>query len=174
MMGLGEPFQIVSIWNFVRMYRPIIGSRDKILGSGDSCYHAYLVPWVPLFGIFSLWRTATSVKINGYLKSINMFFVWIFSIDWYLNWPHWTFLSWDMVRWRIQGGVHMGDENFFFSNFFSCFLGKSTSDKTIPPKKIGVRRCRDAGSTPPKGYHLVFVKNIVYIITFFFNFKDCF
>ncbi len=29
----------------------------------------------------------------------------------------------------------------FFSNFFFRFPGKSTSEKTIPPKKIGVRHC---------------------------------
>ncbi len=73
------------------MYRPMIGSRNKILGSGDSCYHAYLVPWVLLFGLFSLWRPATSVKMNGYLEKLNWILVWIFSIDWYLNWPHWTY-----------------------------------------------------------------------------------
>jgi hypothetical protein len=29
----------------------------------------------------------------------------------------------------------------FFSNFFFRFPGKLTSEKTFPPKKIGVRRC---------------------------------
>jgi hypothetical protein len=37
----------------------------------------------------------------------------------------------------MRGGV----KKFFFQNLFLGFLGKSTSEKTIPPKKIGVRRC---------------------------------
>ncbi len=38
---------------------------------------------------------------------------------------------------KIQGivGKYHGIENFFL------FPGKSTSEKTFPPKKIGVRRC---------------------------------
>ena len=76
-----------------------IFSRNKILGSGDACYHAYLVPWVPLFGIFSLLRPVTSLKMNGYMRKINMLFVWIFSIDWYLN-------EWKKMK------------KIFFSNFF--------------------------------------------------------
>ncbi len=81
------------------MYGPIIGSRDKILGSGDSCYHAYLVPWVPIFGLFSLWRHATSVKMNGCIMKLNQFFVWIFSIDCYLNWPT---LDLYFLRWKNE------------------------------------------------------------------------
>ncbi len=67
--------RVVSIWNFVRSYGPMMMSRNKIFGPGSSCYHAYLVPWVPLFGIFSLWRPATSFKINCYLQKINTLFV---------------------------------------------------------------------------------------------------
>ncbi len=60
-----------------------IFSRNKILGSGDACYHAYLVPWVPLFGIFSLWRPATSVKTNGYLRKMKInFFQNFFFVFW--------------------------------------------------------------------------------------------
>ncbi len=83
----------------------MIWSRNKILRSGDSCYPAYPDPLVSLFGIFSLWRPATSVKINGYLRWVNQFSAWMFSIDWYLNWPHWTFISWDMVHWHVLGGL---------------------------------------------------------------------
>ncbi len=53
----------------------------RFLGSGDSCYHAYLDPWVhALFGIFLLWRPATSVKMNCYLGKLNRFFVWISGV----------------------------------------------------------------------------------------------
>ncbi len=114
----------------MRLYRPIIGSRQKNLGSSDSCYHAYLVPWVPLFGLFSLWRPATPVKMNGYMRKINWILVWIFFIDWYLIWPHWTFLSWDVVHWHELGGVHIRGGSTFFR-----FPSKSTSEKTFPPKK---------------------------------------
>ncbi len=47
-----------------------MGSRNLILGSGGTSYPAYLVPWVPLFGIFSLWWPATSVKTNGYPRKL--------------------------------------------------------------------------------------------------------
>ncbi len=100
----------------MRLYRPIIRSRYTILGSDDICYPAYLDTWVPLFGIFSLWRPVTSVKMNGYLRKLNPLFVWILSIDWYLNWPHWTFFIFprcDALTWT----VHMKGEGWK-NNFF--------------------------------------------------------
>ncbi len=99
--------RVVSIWNLVMLYGPVMGSRNKILGSGVTSYPTYLNPWVPLFGIFSLWRLATFVKMNDYLWKLNRLFLWIFSIDWYLNWPHWTFISWDMVHERVLCGDHI-------------------------------------------------------------------
>ncbi len=110
-----------------------MGSQNKILGSDVTCYPTYLDPWVPLFCIFSLWRPATSVKMNGYLRKLNWLFVWIRSNDWYLNWPNLSFISRDVVHWQVQGGVDMRGVD--------VKMGRSTSEKTIPPKKNGVRRC---------------------------------
>ncbi len=104
---------------------------------------AYLDPWMPLFCIFSLWRPATSVKMNGYLEKLNRLLVWIFPIDWYVKWPHWTFIYWDMVDRQVLGGVYLRSEKKYFSRFFFRFSGKSTLEKTIPPKKLTVGfRCR--------------------------------
>ncbi len=124
----------------MRIYGPIIESRHKILGPCDACYHAYLVPWVPLFGIFSLWRQATSGKMDGYLTCVNRILVWIFSIDWYLNWPHWTFLSWDVVHWHELGGVHMrgGWKKFFFKIFFFAFWVNRSFRKRFPKNNWGM------------------------------------
>jgi hypothetical protein len=64
--------------------------------------------------------------------------------NWYLNWPHWTFLSWDVVHWHELGGVHMrggGVKKILKKKIFFRFPGKSTSEKTFPLKKIGIRRC---------------------------------
>jgi hypothetical protein len=104
------------------------GFLSKILGSGGTSYPTYLDPLVPLFGIFSLWRPVTSAKLNGYTRKLNRFFAWIFSIDWYLNWPYSNIFSWFMVHERVLGGAHMRgiiDKIFFidFKNFFSCFVG---------------------------------------------------
>ncbi len=87
------------------MYRPIIEYREKILGSGGTSYPSYREPLVPLLCICSLWRPATSVKMNGYLRKLDRLFVWIFSIDRYLSWPYWTFISWDMANWQVLGSV---------------------------------------------------------------------
>ncbi len=118
--------RIVSIWNCVWLYGPMMGSRYKILGSGGTSYPTYLGPLVSLLCIFSLWRPATSVKMNGYQSKLNRFFVWIFSIDWYLNWPHWALISWDMVHWQVLGGVYVRGLNrkillFWFSKPFLVF-----------------------------------------------------
>ncbi len=53
------------------------------------------------------------------------------------------FFSWDVVHWHELCGVHMrgGMKKRNFQNFFIHFLAISTSEITIPPKKIGVRRC---------------------------------
>ncbi len=99
------------------MYRPIIESRKKILGSGGTSYPSYREPLVPLLCICSLWRPATSVKMNGYLRKLDRLFVWIFSIDRYLSWPYWTFISWDIVH-LLEEGVF----RIFFSIFKTSFL----------------------------------------------------
>ncbi len=57
--------RVVSIWKFVRLYWPIIGSRNKNLGLGGTSYSTYLEPWVPIFGFISLWRPATFVKMKN-------------------------------------------------------------------------------------------------------------
>ncbi len=61
--------RVVSIWNFVRLYGLMMGSRNKILGLGGTSYPTYLDPLVPIFGIFSLWRPVTSVKMKGNLAN---------------------------------------------------------------------------------------------------------
>ena len=109
--------RVVSIWKFVRMYRPGMVSRNKISGSGVTSYPTYLDPLVPIFGVFSLWRPATSVQMNDYARKLNRFFFWIFSIDWYLNWPHWAFISWIMVHEQV-----VKIENFNLSLFKNFFL----------------------------------------------------
>ncbi len=112
--------RVVSIWNFVRLYRLIMESRNKILGSGSTSCRAYPYPLVALFGIFSLWRPATTVKTNEPPEKINMLCVWMRYIDWYLNWPGRTFISWDMIYLLVPCDVDM--VHFFeFQNFFFTF-----------------------------------------------------
>ncbi len=132
--------RVVSIWNFVRMYRPIIGCLNKILGSGGTSYPTYLDPLMPLFGIFSLWKPATSVKMNGYIRKLNQFFVWILSLDWYLNWPHWIYNFWDMVHWQLLSewcwyGAWFN--RFFLQNFCFAFWVNRPWRKRFCQKNFG-------------------------------------
>jgi hypothetical protein len=115
---------IVSVWNFVRMYRPIIESRHKILASGGTFYPTYLDPWVPLFWIFSLLRPATSVKWMTVCEILNRLCARMRYIDWYLNWPYSTLIFWDMLDllvWKVS-------KTFFYESdrkklrFDPCFL----------------------------------------------------
>ncbi len=104
-----------------------MGSRNNFVRPGCTSYPTYLEPLVHICCICSLWRPATSLQMNCYLTNSYSYFVWMFSIDWYLNWPHSTFISWNMVHKRVLGGVHMGG-NFFLIAMFKtkfCFLGKS-------------------------------------------------
>ncbi len=126
------------------MYKPIMGSQNKILGLGVASYPTYLSPLVPLFGISSLWRPATSVKTNGYLRKLNRWCAWIFSIDWYLNWPHSNFIPWDLVHEQVLGGLHLGGGIvkkiiIFFTNFFLAFWVNRSFRKRFRQKKIKVR-----------------------------------
>ncbi len=49
----------------------MMGSRNKILGSGGTFYPTYLDPLVSICCIFSLRWSATPVKTNGYLRYLN-------------------------------------------------------------------------------------------------------
>ncbi len=118
----------------MKLCEPMMGSQNKILGSVGTSYPTYLDPWLPLFGIFSLWRSAMSVKMNGYIRWYKGFFVWIFSIDWCLNWPYLNFISWDMVHWEV------------LMKWWSCivkknriFFQKIDTEKIFPTKRIKVR-----------------------------------
>ncbi len=55
---------------------------EKLRGYETSINNPTLVP---LFGIFSFRRPATSAKMNCYTKKLIKFFVRIISIEWYLN-----------------------------------------------------------------------------------------
>ncbi len=118
--------RVISIWNFVRLYGTMMGSCNEILGSGVTSYPTYLDPWVPLFGIFSLWSPATPVKMNGYRTNSHSFCVWIFSIDWYLNWPYSNFTidPWFSTRWCPYEGVKSKNNFYWFSKLFFWFLNQ--------------------------------------------------
>ncbi len=115
----------------------MLGFLNKILGSGVTSYPTYLEHIVLVFGIFSLWRPAISVKMNGYLGKINMFFVWIFSIDWYLNWPHWTFIYWDRALCLVLGGIFIWgkkeyfEKKIFFLDYQNKFLLSKSRKKSL-------------------------------------------
>jgi hypothetical protein len=52
----------------------MMGSRNKILGSGVTAYLAYLDTLVSLFRHFLTLKAATSVKMSGYLQKLNQLF----------------------------------------------------------------------------------------------------
>ncbi len=106
---------------------PWWGLVIQFLRSGGTSYPTYLDPLVPLFGIFSLWRPVTPVKIYCHVRKLDKLFAWMSSIDWYLNWPYATFISWDMVHWLVICHVNMIG-CFDFWNFFLLF-GKKTPKK---------------------------------------------
>jgi hypothetical protein len=64
--------------------------------------------------------------------------------------------------------MRRGKKKNLFQNLFLGFLGKSTSEKTIPPKKIGVPRC-PSELEGQKGWHLQ--KTSKDFFTFFFAFR---
>ncbi len=109
-------------------------SRNKNLESGGTSYPTYLDPWAPIFCISSHWKPATSVKMNGYPDKINRLLVWIFSIDWYLNWPYSNFITWAIVHKWVLGGVHT-DVLILIGTYFYVFWVKLTLKKTIPTLK---------------------------------------
>jgi hypothetical protein len=54
------------------MYGPMIGSREKILGSGGTSHPTYLDPLVPIFLAFSHFEgQLRPLKMNGYLGKLD-------------------------------------------------------------------------------------------------------
>jgi hypothetical protein len=51
----------------------------------------------------------------------------------------WHFLT--LKASHVRKNERQNEKNIFFFYFVFRFPGKSTSEKTIPPKKCGVRRC---------------------------------
>ncbi len=88
-------------------------SRDKILGSGVSCYHAHMDPLVPILTFFF------TLKARHIHKS-----VWLYEKTNYF------------VRLDGSEGVAPPKNQVRKFLLFFRFPGKSTSEKTIPPKKL--------------------------------------
>jgi hypothetical protein len=53
-----------------------------------------------------------------------MLFVLIFSIDWYLNSPHWTFISLDMLHKRVLCHVLIWIDWSNFKTFFAFWVNR--------------------------------------------------
>ncbi len=101
--------RVVSIWNFGEVVLGHLSFLKVNFG-----VRSHIPPHLSRPSSASFWPLShfegqpRPLKINGDLTNSYSYFVWIFSIDWYLNWPHWTFISWDMLHERILGGVGMG------------------------------------------------------------------
>ncbi len=104
-----SPFYLDSeLWTKIEVIELFV--FRNILGSGATSYTTCMDPLVPIFCIFALWRPATSVKIDDCLTNSYSYFVWMRSIDWYLNWPHRTCISCDTTHLLIPS--HVGMEGF--------------------------------------------------------------
>jgi hypothetical protein len=60
------------------------------------------------------------------------------SIDWYLNWPHLTFISWDKVHLLVLGDLGIEGFCYFFliNKTLISFLDQSTPKNTNPAKNL--------------------------------------
>ncbi len=56
-----EPWIVVSAWSFVRLYRLMLGFKNKILRSGVMPCDTYMDHYLPIFSFFWLYRSTTSV-----------------------------------------------------------------------------------------------------------------
>ncbi len=62
--------------------------------------------------------------MNGYLEKLERLGVWMSSIDWCLNWPYWTFISWDVIQLRNVNmeGFSRKKEFWFSKTYFLAFF----------------------------------------------------
>ncbi len=102
----------VSAWNFVKMYKPVLGQES---------YATYLDPSSAHFFTLSIGK-------------VDVLFVWMSSIERYLNWSNSTFISWDRVHILVLGDSDMAGFSDSFKTLF--FLSPGNFD---PAKKIKLR-----------------------------------
>jgi hypothetical protein len=115
-----------------------MGTRNKIMGSSGTFYPTYLDPLVPLFCIFSLWRPATSIKMNGYLpKTWQVLRLNILSIRTSIDSIRFLFPEiWSIDRYKvvfIYGRVKSTNIFNWFSKLFYilfCFHSKIKRSST--------------------------------------------
>jgi hypothetical protein len=94
--------------------------------------------------------------------------IWMRSIDWYLNWPYWTFISWDMPDWQVLCVMWVG---FFFKKKIVAHLPRQKKIEIIIPL---IERCKSNKKITPFETPIYIALQIASNIKMVFNMLFCF